>query len=271
MTRLKRVVYTVCALLVLFALWNQHRLNLAEEDARELQQELSAVAHPSPAPAQAAAAEDIYAGRGLAVLNPWIDELHERNRDLIGWLTVPQTLIDYPVVQLSEDRDFYLNHNFDGLSDPRGTLYADPACWIGDGNNLIVYGHHMADGTMFRDLTKYQRSAFCLENGDIAFYTRDSTRCFRPAAVLRISESEARDFPYHTVTELADSAAYEAFFARCAPYADWMAEELPTYPAMLLTLSTCEYSKENGRLVVVCACTGMETAPAPQTAEPAAD
>lgn len=118
----------------------------------------------------------------------------------------------------------------------------------------------MADGTMFQNLTKYLSPDFCLTNGEIVFCTRDSTRSFRPAAVLRISESEARDFPYHTVTALADSAAYEAFFARCTPYADWMAEELPACPAMLLTLTTCEYSRQDNRLVVIFACTGTETA-----------
>lgn len=186
-----------------------------------------------------------------------------RNEDLLGWLTVPGTVIDYPVVQTPEDREFYLNHNFDRMPDSHGTLYADAACWLGDGNNLIVYGHHMSDGSMFQNLMKYQRADFCLENGEIVFSTRDCNRSFRPVAVLRVSEREARDFPYHTFTTLPDSAAYEDFFARCEPYADWMAEERPACPAMLLTLSTCEYSKPNGRLVVICACTGLETAPQP--------
>ncbi len=265
MTRLKRLVYTVCALLLLFALWNQHRLNQSEADARALQQELSAVAHAPDASAQAASAEDVSAGRGLAALNPWLDELRERNENLLGWLSVPNTVIDYPVVQTLEDSDFYLNHSFDGMADSHGTLFADCACWIGDGNNLIVYGHHMADGTMFQNLTKYQSADFCLTNGDILFHTRDSTRHFRPVVVMRISESEAQEFPYHTAAELSSSEEYEAFFASCAHYADWMAEKRPAYPAMLLTLSTCEYSKRNSRLVVVCACTGMDTAPEPQT------
>lgn len=267
MTRLKRVVYTVCALLMLFALWNQRRLNLAEEDARQLQKELTDVAHSSHT--QAASAEDISAGGGLSALNPWLDELHERNEDLIGWLTIPNTVIDYPVVQTVEDKDFYLNHDFDGMSDSHGTLYADVACWIGDGNNLIIYGHHMADGTMFQNLMKYQSAEFCEGNGDVLFHTRESTRHFRPVAVMRISESEAREFPYHTVAELPDSAEYEAFFTRCERYADWMAEERPAYPAMLLTLSTCEYSKQNSRLVVVCACTDVETAPEPRDGDTA--
>lgn len=124
---------------------------------------------------------------------------------------------------------------------------------------------YMHDGTMFHNLTKYQDPEFCQTNGDVVFHTRDSNRYFRPVAVMRISESEAREFPYHTVTVLTESTEYDAFFTRCAYYADWMAEERPAYPAMLLTLSTCEYSKENSRLVVVCACSGMETASAPQS------
>lgn len=267
MTRLKRMVYTICALLILFALWNIQNLNQAKEDARELQQELSAVAHsPSTqSDAEQVPAGDVSAGGGLAVLNPWIDELQQRNEDVLGWLTIPDTVIDYPVMQTLEDNDFYLSHSFDGASDSHGTLFADVSSRIGDGNNLIIYGHHMHDGTMFQNLTKYQDPEFCQTNGDVVFHTRDSTRYFRPVAVMRISESEAREFPYHTVTVLTDSTEYDAFFTRCAYYADWMAEERPAYPSMLLTLSTCEYSKENSRLVVVCACSGMETASAPQS------
>lgn len=266
MTRLKRVVYTVCALLILFAVWNLQGLNRAEQDARKLQQELAAEVHTSSAQA-ASPEDDVSSGSGPTILNPWMDELRERNGDLAGWLVVPNTVIDYPVMQTLEDNDFYLTHNFDGKVDSHGTLFADVASRMGDGNNLIIYGHHMADGTMFQNLMKYESPEFCRTNGDILYYTRDSTRRFRPVAVMRISETEARSFPYHTITKLADSTEYEAFFGRCKPYADWMAEELPTYPAMLLTLSTCEYSKENSRLVVVCACTEVEPSGEPQAAE----
>lgn len=276
MTRLKRVVYTVCALLILFALWNLRGLNQQEQDAIELREELAAVAHSSSSPPQSDSPEASSSGSGTAILNPWMDELHAQNNDLAGWLTIPNTVIDYPVMQTLEDKDFYLTHDFNRKVDSHGTLYADVASRLGPGRNLIIYGHHMADGTMFQNLMKYESPEFCLTNGDILYHTRDSTLHFRPAAVMRISESEARSFPYHTVTELADSTEYEAFFSRCKLYADWMAEELPAYPAMLLTLSTCEYSKENSRLVVVCACT--DPAPEPQTengsaessAEPAA-
>lgn len=312
MTRLKRVVYTICALLIIFALWNQRRLNRAEDNARELQQELSDVAHSSSSSVQDTASvneqsedgikentqpedatsedsakdttqqkdassedaskengqpENISTGGGLVALNPWIDELHDRNEDLIGWLKIPDTVIDYPVVQTEEDKDYYLNHNFDGMSDSHGTLYADVDCWIGAGSNLIIYGHHMADGTMFQDLTKYQSPDFCRSNGDITFSTRDTTRYFRPVAVMRISVKEARKFPYHTVTELNNNDEYKEFFKCCKRYADWMAKKRPEYPTMLLTLSTCEYSKKNSRLVVVCACTGMKTASDSQNEE----
>ena len=94
------------------------------------------------------------------------------------------------------------------------------ACWIGDGNNLIIYGHHMADGTMFQNLTKYQSPKFCRTNGEMVFYTRNSTRCFRPVAVMRITVAQTRDFPYHTVTELHNNAEYKTFFDSCKPYAD---------------------------------------------------
>lgn len=98
----------------------------------------------------------------------------------------------------------------------------------------------MADGTMFQNLTKYQTPDFCRTNGEILFHTRDSTRSFRPVAVMRISADGAKEFPYHTVTELSEDAEYNAFFSRCAYHADWMAEDRSTYPTMLLTLSTCE-------------------------------
>lgn len=77
-----------------------------------------------------------------------------------------------------------------------------------------------------------------------------------PNTVIDYPVVQTRDFPYHTVTEIHNNAEYKTFFDSCKPYADWMAGDLPTYyPTMLMTLSTCEYSKKNSRLVVVCACT----------------
>jgi sortase B len=74
---------------------------------------------------------------------------------VIGWITIPGTKIDYPVVQTT-DNDFYLTHNYLGNRDVKGAIYMDFRNEeIGKNRNYNIYGHKMIDGTMFSDLTLY--------------------------------------------------------------------------------------------------------------------
>ena len=88
---------------------------------------------------------------------PEFRELYEQNNDLVGWVSIPGTVIDYPVVQTT-DNDFYLHRNFEKKDSFSGTIYADyeaPITSTSQGDNIILYGHNIQTGTYFASLTQY--------------------------------------------------------------------------------------------------------------------
>ena len=81
--------------------------------------------------------------------------LFEQNNDMVGWIRIEGTGIDYPVMQTLSNPDYYLKHSFEKTWSDYGVPYVDAGCTVGVSNNLIIYGHNMKNGTMFHDLVKY--------------------------------------------------------------------------------------------------------------------
>ena len=91
---------------------------------------------------------------------PELREIYALNNDLVGWITVPGTVIDYPVVQC-EDSDYYLEHDFYGNANINGQIILDTLCDpYTPSYNLIISGHHMKNGSMFGDLPEYRTHAY---------------------------------------------------------------------------------------------------------------
>lgn len=90
----------------------------------------------------------------------YIRQARAINPDVVGWITVPNTSIDYPIV-LTDNNDFYLDHNLDKESSKSGAIFLDHL--NGDPNeqqNLFIYGHNMRNGTMFHDLNNFKNKEF---------------------------------------------------------------------------------------------------------------
>ena len=82
---------------------------------------------------------------------PGYKELYEMNNDVVGWLKIEGTKLDYPVMQTPEDPNYYLYRDFDGKDSKRGTVYAWSEADINKpSDNITLFGHNMADGSMFR-------------------------------------------------------------------------------------------------------------------------
>lgn len=77
------------------------------------------------------------------------EALFAQNNDFIGWIRIDGTNVNYPVVQTPNKPDFYLKHSFDKSYSHYGVPYIDEACMTGISNNLVIYGHHMNDGSMW--------------------------------------------------------------------------------------------------------------------------
>lgn len=182
--------------------------------------------------------------------NPF-EALQEMNGDFVGWLEIPDTTIDFPVVYPWEEEEYYLTHSFLGGEDAHGVPFVDVSCQIDDWDNLVVYGHHMRDGTMFAPLQEYLKPEFREAHSLIRFDTPQEPGMWQVILVFRISAAEAIQFPYHLVSQFRDGTTIRDYLSRARLYADWMTEEPVPEDGKLLTLSTCEYSQDNGRLVVV--------------------
>lgn len=257
MKRMKRILYPICALLLAFAVWKLYGIERSTKDTEQLYGDLAQQAkaeqeQQSDAGESDSGTEDGTAAQdGTDTANAWLTKLQEQNDELVGWLRIPGTVIDYPVMQTASDNDYYLTHDFDRKENPHGAPFLDVNCRIGESDNLIIYGHHMKDGTMFQNLMKYKDAEFCRTNSRIEFDTPDEQMQYQVIFVLLLSAEDAEKFPYYKCMDLSYEEIYEGFLKQCSRYAIFQADELPEPGTKLLTLSTCEYSKEDGRLVIV--------------------
>lgn len=176
------------------------------------------------------------------------ESLYEKNNDFVGWLTVDGTNIDYPVLQSKDDPELYLRHDFNKQYDVHGSIFLISECNVFNGDNLIIHGHNMRDGTMFSQLGKFADKAFCEEEHLITFDTIYGETFWKPILVFKISSKGTESFPYHTITDFESANDY---IERGKYTAIWDSGEDVPDDTRLLTLSTCEYTLSNGRLVVV--------------------
>ena len=177
--------------------------------------------------------------------------LHEENPDCIYWLTIPDTVIDYPVMFRPQDKDYYLRRDFYGDYSGSGTLYMDEDCDPEWGDNLIIYGHHMNNGTMFAALENYKSREFYEAHPQITLQTLHGEETYRVMAVFTTPVYTGNDFAYYNFTVTGNPTVYESFVRECLSRSLYETGETAVYGRRLLTLSTCEYSQKNGRMVIV--------------------
>lgn len=176
--------------------------------------------------------------------------LKEQNNDFVGWLTVDGTNIDYPVMQSTDEPEFYLKHNFKKDEDRHGIPFAGASSSIPDGDNIIIFGHNMKDDTMFSELQKFISPEFCEENHCIMFNTCTTSDIYDVIMVFKISESDTEKFPYYTYTSF-DNITANQYLSSAKQYSIWSNNKTIDKDTKLLTLSTCEYTLKNGRLVII--------------------
>lgn len=181
--------------------------------------------------------------------------LHEVNEDLVGWMEIPGTKVDYPVVQSCYEPNFYLRRNFWQTGATCGTLYAREKCDVFlPADNITIYGHNMSNGTMFADLHKYKDSAFWESHRYMRFDTIYEKHQYEIFAVFVSSADMSIGYPYHIFDVAEDQAAYDAHIEKLLSLALYDTGIRPRYGEKIITLSTCDKSIDQGRLVVVARC-----------------
>lgn len=190
-------------------------------------------------------------GQTVSLL-PEFKELYLLNRDIVGWIEIPGTDIDYPVMQNLKTTDYYLKRNFDKEKSSRGCIYVREACNVfTPSDNLTIYGHRMRDRSMFAQLDKYMDKEFWEENPYIYFDTIRQLHTYKIIAVFTTSGTVDVGFPYHEFVDAENEAEFDEFVASVKELALYDTGLDAKYGDKLICLSTCEYSQNNGRLVVV--------------------
>ncbi len=179
--------------------------------------------------------------------------LYSKNHDLAGWLSIPETVIDYPVMQC-EDNVYYLSHDFFGNEDRYGCLFVKNIADIDTpGTNFIIYGHSMWDGSMFGSLEKYKSESYCREHPIIYFDTLYEERTYEVIAVFLSKVYDQNDdvFKYYQFYQADSEEEFRVFYENIKELSLYDTGVTAQYGDTFLMLSTCAYHEEDGRLVVV--------------------
>ena len=181
-----------------------------------------------------------------------LENIKNINSDVIGWIKIDGTNIDYPVMQ---NGDYYLHRNIYKNYSSHGTPYLADYCNIKYSNNLIIYGHHMKDNTIFSQLEKYKTYSFYNEHRYIKFYTIEGKKTIENIyevmfAFKTIAYSD-EGFKYYTYTNFHNEEDYTEFVENCRKLEFYNTGVIGTNKDKYITLSTCEYSQKNGRMIIV--------------------
>lgn len=176
--------------------------------------------------------------------------LKELNGNVIGWVRIEDTVVNYPVMQTPDDPNYYLHHGFDGAYSSYGMIYMDAGCVLGESLNYVLYGHHMRNGSMFAELDNFRNEEYYKEHKVIHFDTLDELGEYEVAAVICMPASRlGRDFITMMAAETEES--YGAFVDYVKENSFFDTGIVPQWPEQLLTLTTCEYTLTDGRLMVI--------------------
>lgn len=183
-----------------------------------------------------------------------VEELKKENEEIIGWLEIEGTEVNYPVCQ-GQDNEYYMKHNFKKETSNDGSIFLDKDYeWNPPSSNLLLYGHNNKNGTMFQELMKYKEEKFYKEHPTIRFTTTTEDSTFEILSVFKSRvyyKNEQNVFRYYYFINAETEEEYNNFVNESKKASIYDTGKTATFGEQLLTLSTCEYSQENGRFVVI--------------------
>ena len=181
-------------------------------------------------------------------------DLYLQNNDMVGWIKIEDTKINYPVMQSKDNPNFYLKHGFDKAYTDYGCLYVQENCDVDiPSDNLIIYGHNMKDSSMFSGLMNYTDKSFWESHKTISFDTLTEKCDYEIIAAFKtvVYTDSPESFKYYQFINADTGDEFNAYITKCKELALYDTGVTAEYGDKLITLSTCEYSRNNGRMVVV--------------------
>jgi sortase B len=163
------------------------------------------------------------------------NKLFSINKSTVGWITVPNTSIDYPVAQ-GQNNEFYLNHSFDNSSNTAGWIFADYRNkFDGTDKNIIIYGHNRMDTSMFATLKNTQKSSWYNNNKYITYTTPSGTLVYEVFSLYTVPMES-----YYLTTDFFTDASYLEFLNTIKSRSIHNFNVDLNSEDKILTLSTCD-------------------------------
>lgn len=179
-----------------------------------------------------------------------INKLYEENKDIVGWLKIDNTTINYPIMQNINDPNYYLRRDFYKNYSSYGTPYMAKQCNL-NSDNIVIYGHHMKNNKMFGELEKYKSKDFYNNHKIITFTTLEKEYSYEIFAVFKTTVYTKNTFRYYENINFENKKMYNDFINICKDKSLYQTGIKIKDKEKLITLSTCEYSNKNSRLVIV--------------------
>jgi len=195
--------------------------------------------------------EDIVQQETQQVENQISQEDIDFEENVIGWINIDGTRIDYPVVQ-TDNNDYYLNHNYKGERDSYGSIYMDfRNVSVDRDDNVIVYGHKIRDGSMFSDLARYTNEGTYkeyFENNDTITLDYNGERTTWEIYSAYVVNLDSED--YYLFTIFKDREKYKDFIEESKERSLIKKEIEITEDDTVISLVTCNFWYDNARVII---------------------
>ncbi|WP_145150765.1 class B sortase [Paenibacillus xylanexedens] len=254
MSKTKKILIAVSFLVLVFSLVNMTRTFLRDYAEQQKIAELTKVWKDSSDKGGGDTFPSLLFNKANEpIMLPEFRELYERNSDIVGWLKIDGTRIEYPVMQNPKDAEYYLDHDFDKKENHGGLPFLDKHSQTNSSDILLIHGHHMKSGWMFKDLMKYKNESFYKEHATFQFNTLYEKEEYEIVAVIlsEIYRKSDNVFKYYQIENVSTPAEFDSYVQNIKKLALYDTGVTARHGDKLIVLSTCEYSTENGRLVVV--------------------
>lgn len=178
-----------------------------------------------------------------------MNKLYEQNNDIIAWIKINNSNINYPIMQTIKKPNYYLRKNFYKEYSYYGTPYLAEQCNIDLSNNLVIYGHHIKGFKMFGELENYKNKEYYNNHKIINIYTLNDKRKYEIVYIFRTITNTG--FDYYNYINFNDKSEFNTFNNKCKELTFFDTQIQCTYGDKFITLSTCDYTRENARFVVI--------------------
>lgn len=274
----RKILFIVCALVVAAAIIaavvlavNSNNAKKRAEEQREMLSEMisrplpTAETTDAPLPTTEPDAEP----EPTPVVYDVLDDyklLYELNSDMIGWLHIDDTVIDYPVVKTPDDQIKYLYLNFMGEDDVNGTLYMNIDSLVGVGTkeldykdgfpastNMLIYGHTMKSGEMFGNLNRYESEEYGKAHSKINFDSLYEKREYEliSAFYSQVYDDSSDAFKYYEFFQADTQEEFDYWYDNIKALSLYDTGVTAEFGDEFITLTCCAYHVDNGRFVVV--------------------